>query len=239
MDVDGTEDEEILNFGDQVKVFADWHPDGEHIVFLSESTGDGTQDHFSLGVYHWPTHSLRWLIDDPERVIEGEWVTRDGLVVVDEMKDANHLTTCLDITTGQETPFPRLPGNLLPIGQAVDGTWIAMYYSATSPAELVRLPLKRKVSGRLGLTDQGLGAYRFIPQRASPGRGFPLEISGWNGDPGLVIPGITQLKTCHHLYPWWTHLSHRKPAQSPNSILCSPWFQRAGCKLSWQHRVWP
>ena len=68
MDVDGKQDEEILNFGDQVKVFADWHPDGEHIVFLSESTGDGNKDHFRLGVYHWPTQSLRWLIDDPNRV---------------------------------------------------------------------------------------------------------------------------------------------------------------------------
>ncbi|MFZ0533292.1 MAG: hypothetical protein WAM09_08935, partial [Anaerolineales bacterium] len=131
VDVNGSEDKEILNFGDQVKVFADWHPDGEHIVFLSESTGKGPQDHFSLGVYHWPTQSLRWLIDDPKRVVESAWVTRDGLVVVDEMKDANHLTTFMDIQTGQETSFPRLPGNLLPIGQAPDGTWIALYYSAT------------------------------------------------------------------------------------------------------------
>ncbi len=141
VDVDGRQDEEILNFGDQVKVFADWHPDGEHIVFLSESSGDGNMDFFRLGVYHWLTRGLRWLIDDPNRVIESHWVTRDGLVVVDEMKDANHLTTCLDISPGKETSFPRLPGNLLPVGQAADGTWIALHYSATSPAELVRLPL--------------------------------------------------------------------------------------------------
>ena len=140
VDVDGDNDREILNFGNDKKVFAHWHPDNEHIIFLSESTGHGPQDHFSLGVYHWPSQDLRWLIDSHKRVIEGFWVTRDGLVVVDEMQDANHLTSYLDIHTGQETAFPRLPGNLLPIGQALDGTWIAKYYSATSPAELVRMP---------------------------------------------------------------------------------------------------
>ncbi len=97
---------EILNFGEQVKVTADWHPDGEHIVFLSESTGKGPQDHFSLGVYHWSTQSIRWLIDDPSRVIENEWVTRDGLVVVDEAKDANHLTTFLDIKIRKRDLLP-------------------------------------------------------------------------------------------------------------------------------------
>ena len=140
VDADGDNDREILNFGNDKKVFAHWHPDNEHIIFLSESTGHGPQDHFSLGVYHWPSQDLRWLIDSHKRVIEGFWVTRDGLVVVDEMQDANHLTSYLDIHTGQETAFPRLPGNLLPIGQTLDGTWIAKYYSATSPTELVRMP---------------------------------------------------------------------------------------------------
>ena len=142
VDVDGKQDVEILNFGEDVKVFAEWHPDGEHIVFLSESTGNGSKDHLSLGVYHWPSQEMGWLIDDPNRVIESFWVTRDGLVVVDEMRDTNHLATWLDIHNGQESPFPRLPGNLLPIGQASDGSWLGLYYSSTTPTELVRLPLQ-------------------------------------------------------------------------------------------------
>jgi dipeptidyl aminopeptidase/acylaminoacyl peptidase len=185
VDVNGSQDEEILNFGAQVKVFADWHPDGEHIVFLSESTGDGNKDHFSLGVYHWPTHSLRWLIDDPNRVIESQWVTRHGLVVVDEMKDANHLTTCLDISTGHETSFPRLQGNLIPLGQALDGTWIALYYSATSPAELVRLPLfadnppelvsLTRVWEHTGLSPSDLSTAEDFRWKSVDG----MEIQGW------------------------------------------------------------
>ena len=185
VDVDGTEDKEILSFGDQVKVFANWHPDGENIVFLSELTGKGKQDHFSLGVYHWPTQSLRWLIDDPKRVIENEWVTRDGLVVVDEMQDANHLTTCLDIRNGQETAFPRLPGNLLPVGQAEDGNWIALYYSAASPIELVRLPLQAETPADLVSLTRVWEHTQLTSGQLSPAQDFRwksidgMQIQGW------------------------------------------------------------
>jgi dipeptidyl aminopeptidase/acylaminoacyl peptidase len=185
VDINGNRDEEILNFGEQVKVFADWHTDGEHIVFLSESTGDGNKDHFRLGVYHWPTHGLRWLIDDPNRVIESEWVTRDGLVVVDELKATNHLTTCLDITTGHETSFPRLAGNLLPVGQALDGAWIALYYSATSPSELVRLPFHAQSPAELVSLTRVWEHTSLTPDQLYPAEDFRwksvdgLEIQGW------------------------------------------------------------
>lgn len=184
VDVDGNDDMEILNFGDQVKISANWHLDGEHIVFLSESTGKGPQDHFSLGVFHWPTQSLRWLIDDPARLIEREWVTRDGLVVVDEVRDANHQATCLDITSGKETAFPHMPGNLIPIGQAVDGTWIALYYSATSPTELVRLPLDVKSPADLVSLTRVWEHTKLTPNQLSSAQDFR-----WNSVDGLQIQG--------------------------------------------------
>ena len=184
VDVDGKQDKEILNFGEQVKVSADWHPDGEHIVFLSESTGKTLQDHLSLGVYHWPTQNLRWLIDDPRRTIESSWVTRDGLVVVDEMRDTNHLTTFLDIKTGREISFPRLEGNILPIGRALDGTWIALYYSATAPVELVRLPLQAKSQ------DELISLTRVWEHtQLSPEQFIPAEDFRWKSTDGMEIQG--------------------------------------------------
>jgi dipeptidyl aminopeptidase/acylaminoacyl peptidase len=184
VDVEGKQDKEILNFGEDVKVTADWHPDGEHIVFLSESTGKGSQDHFSLGVYHWPTQCTRWLIDDPSRVIENEWVTRDGLVVVDEAKDANHLTTFLDIKSGKEIYFPRLPGNLLPIGQAPDGTWIALYYSSTHPEELVRIPLDAINPQDLVSLTRVWDHTSLSPEQLTPAQDFR-----WESTDGLPIQG--------------------------------------------------
>ncbi len=185
VDVGGKQTCEILNFGDSVKVFAHWHPDSENIVFLSESTGRGRQDHISLGVYHWPSQQIRWLIDDPGRAIESHWVTRDGLVVVDEIKAASHYTTFLDIHTGRETSFPRLPGNLLPIGQAADGAWIALYYSATTPTELVRLPLDATVPDDLHSLSRVWEHTQLAPAQLKPAEDFRwksvdgMEIQGW------------------------------------------------------------
>jgi len=185
VDADGKDNREMLNFGEAIKVFAHWHPDSEHIVFMSESTGKGSQDHFSLGVYHWPSQELRWLIDDPARGIESHWVTRDGLVVVDELKASNHVTSYLDIHTGQETAFPRLPGNLLPIGQAADGCWIAMYYSATTPVELVRLPLQAHSPDELVSLTHVWEHTQLTPAHLAPAQDFRwksvdgVEIQGW------------------------------------------------------------
>lgn len=185
VDVDGKQDREILNFGEAFKVFADWHTDSEHIVFLTESTGKGPQDYFSLGVYHWPTGSLRWLIDDPDRFIDNEWVTRDGMVVVDEVMGGNHQATALDIFSGQETPFPHLPGNLLPIGQAPDGVWIALYYSSTSPTELVRIPVNAHHPGDLVSLTRVWERTQITPAQLTPAEDFRwksgdgLEIQGW------------------------------------------------------------
>jgi dipeptidyl aminopeptidase/acylaminoacyl peptidase len=71
-------------------------------------------------------------------MIEGAWVSPDGLVVVDEIRHAVHRPSVLDTRTGLETPFPVLPGNLMPLGRAPDGGWVALYYSATTPPDLVR-----------------------------------------------------------------------------------------------------
>jgi dipeptidyl aminopeptidase/acylaminoacyl peptidase len=128
----------MLSFGERNKVFARWFPDGEHILVLSESTGEQKQDYQSLGVYHWPTEEMRWLVDDPERSVEGAWVSPDGAVVVDEMLLAGHEATYIEMPSGSERPFPRLAGNLLPLGRAADGAWVGMYYNASTPTELVR-----------------------------------------------------------------------------------------------------
>jgi dipeptidyl aminopeptidase/acylaminoacyl peptidase len=146
VDVDGQHDKEILNFGDDIKVHATWFPDGERILVLSESTGAGKQGYQSLGVYHWPSEEMRWLIDDPDRMIEGAWVSPDGLVVVDDMRDARHQPSYIDPQDWVEQRFPQFTGNLLPLGRANDGAWIASHYSSVSPVDLIRISSLEKDS---------------------------------------------------------------------------------------------
>jgi dipeptidyl aminopeptidase/acylaminoacyl peptidase len=185
LDVEGKEDRGILNFGDKVKVFARWLPDGEHIVFTSEETGKGPQQHISLGVYRVKDGQVRWLVDDPSRGIEGFWASPDGLVVVDEVDKASHAPTFIDPLSGVESCFTRLPGNLVPLGRAADGFWVGLYYAANSPVELVRFPQDviatadlvslTRVWEHTALRPQDLAAAEDFTWQSVDG----LEIHGW------------------------------------------------------------
>ena len=200
-DVEGREDREILNFGDRVKVAARWFPDGERILVLSESRDGRPQEHYSLGVYHWPGGEMRWLLDDPARSIEEAQVSPDGLIVVEELREARRVPSFLDPDTGVETGFPRLAGNLRPLGRArlacpepsrgersrkaTDGDWVARYYAATLPCELVRLTPDADSPDDLVSLTRVWDNTDLDPARLTPAEDFyyrsedGLEIQGW------------------------------------------------------------
>jgi len=185
VDIHGVKDEEILNFGDQHKVTARWLPDSENILVHSESLDGSPQDHKSLGVYHWQTKSMDWLIDDPQRNIENAWVSPDGLIVVDEVVDASHFPTFINPDTREEISFPRFPGNLLPIGRAANDAWIGIYYSATSPRALFRFSLDALEPGDLKPLTNVWEHTRLKPEQLTPAEDFRWvsvdgqEIQGW------------------------------------------------------------
>lgn len=184
VDVDGQEDREILNFGDEVKTYARWFPDGDHILFLSESVDGAPQEHVSLGIYHHPTGVIRWLIDDPTRYLESAWVTPEGQVIVDEVREAGHACSLIDPHTGVETPFPQLAGNLLPLGRALDGGWTGMFYAAQQPVDLVRFNLPAATADELvSLTNV------WAHSALDPARLKPAESFHWTADDGLPIQG--------------------------------------------------
>jgi dipeptidyl aminopeptidase/acylaminoacyl peptidase len=184
VDVDGHEDREILNFGEKVKVTAQWFPDGEHILVLSESRDGRSQDHYSLGVYHWPTGEMRWLLDDPSRSIEEARISPDGLIVVEELRQARRTPSFIDPSSNKEAPFPPLPGNLRPVGRSADGAWIARYYSATRPCELVRCTLDASSPENLA-TLTHVWKHTELDQSSLT----PAEDFRWRSEDGLEIQG--------------------------------------------------
>jgi dipeptidyl aminopeptidase/acylaminoacyl peptidase len=103
---------------------------------------------------------------------------------VDELDRARHLTSFLDPIAGVETAFPRLPGNLLPLGRAADGAWIASYYSATSPTELVRFAPDASTPDDLVSLTQVWDRTDVKPSHLTP-----AEDMTWRSEDGLEIQG--------------------------------------------------
>jgi dipeptidyl aminopeptidase/acylaminoacyl peptidase len=127
---------------------------------------------------------MRWLVDDPDRTIEEAWISPDGSIVVDEMVDARHKPAYIDSETGEEHYFPQGKGNLLPLGRAVDGSWVGMHYSATSPHELVRIPLDMQHPDDSTSLTQTWDHTKLTPEGL-----FPAEDFRWQSVDGLGIQG--------------------------------------------------
>ncbi len=178
-------DRELLNFGDAHKVYAYWLYDSQQVVFISESTDGQPQNHISVGVHDCSSGITRWLIDDPARAIEWVRVTPDGAVVVDEVQHASRTSSLLDVATGVETPFPHLPGNLIPLGRTPTGEWVALYYAANQPTELVRFAIDAeqpeqlvsltRVWERTAVQPQQLAAAESVTWASSD----RLAVQGW------------------------------------------------------------
>lgn len=136
VDVEGQEDREILNYGADKKVQASWSQDGQQALFLAE-----TGLHRSLGLWDMATGAKRWLINDPQRNLEGAFLPENapGQAVVEEIKETSPRTSWLDLVSGQERFLPALPGGLVPLApEAGSQNWVGYYFSARQPADLVQ-----------------------------------------------------------------------------------------------------
>jgi dipeptidyl aminopeptidase/acylaminoacyl peptidase len=137
VDIDGANDHEILNYGDQVKVYASWFPDGSRVLVLAER-----ETHRRLGVWDLETESVRWLLDDPARNVEDAAVPYGSdRIVVYEVQQARTRCSLMDPETGEETWLPEMEGNLLPIAPTGRGSWVGQTYSSRQPSDLVRFPI--------------------------------------------------------------------------------------------------
>ncbi|NJN18199.1 MAG: S9 family peptidase [Oscillochloris sp.] len=177
IDVEGGSDVEILNAGDDRKVRAAWMPDGRNLLFVAEHA-DGTYQR--VGRYDIVSGATDWLLDDPQIQVEAAWPTRDGLVVVDEVRAARHCAHIIDPQTGARRLFSALPGNLQPLGQAPDGAWIALHYSSTAPADLLRISDDTTIVSLTRVQER---------MQIDPADLTPAEEFRWHSSDGLEIQG--------------------------------------------------
>jgi dipeptidyl aminopeptidase/acylaminoacyl peptidase len=180
VDIEGKQDREIVNAGDDLKAFASWFPDSKRIMVRAE-----TKTHYRIGVWDIASETTRWLIDDPERNIESAFVPPGSeQAVIVEIKNAGIKTSFLNIETGEETRLPDVPGNLIPRAALGAGAWVGEYYSSQHVTDLVRFSL-------LDFQPESFASLTGVWKRTvlSSADFAPAEDFHWKSVDGLDIQG--------------------------------------------------
>ena len=139
VDIDGHEDRELLNAGDDVKVFASWFPEEHKVLVIAES-----KTHRKLGVVNILDDQVDWIVDDPNRNIEDAYVPYGSKkIVVLEVQGARIKPSLLDPLSRKESDLSFEAGNLLPLAPFSADEWIGMFYSSNQPKELSRFSITK------------------------------------------------------------------------------------------------
>jgi dipeptidyl aminopeptidase/acylaminoacyl peptidase len=187
VDVDGGNDREILNAGDERKVQAGWFPHDDRILVVAE-----TATHKRLGV--WAPGSsgdaLTWLIDDPGFTLEGAFMPHHSArIVAIETRAARSRAWLVDPASGARSEFATLPGAALPgatilplapVGEGAAGGWVASIAGSTRPRDLVALGGGAEPRSLTGLWTR---------TRLAPADFAPAEDLRWTAPDGLEIQG--------------------------------------------------
>jgi dipeptidyl aminopeptidase/acylaminoacyl peptidase len=132
MDIDGQNDRELVNVGDDLKAYATWFP-GEHkLLVIGE-----TKTHRKLGIITLPEEQVDWIVDDPIRNIEDAYVPYGSKeIVILEISQARTKPSILDTLTGKERDLSSKIGTLIPLAPFSSEEWIGLFYSSNQPDEL-------------------------------------------------------------------------------------------------------
>ncbi len=137
--IDGTNDDEIINVGNDLKAQASWFPDGTRLLILAETE---TRTHRRLGVWDVQARTLEWLVDDPAVNIERAHVPRGSdQIVAWVAQGARTCSALVETRTGRITEVPSGNEELLLLAPFSDNMWIAQLNSTDTPSDLVRVAI--------------------------------------------------------------------------------------------------
>ena len=137
VDLDGTNDVEVVNVGDDLKVQASWFPDGTQLLILAETEA---RTHRRLGIWDVTSRTLTWLVDDPAVNIERAHVPHGSdRIVAWVARDARTQSAWIDPRTGRITDAPSKCEELLLLAPVSDDLWIAQVNATDTPSDLVTI----------------------------------------------------------------------------------------------------
>ncbi len=215
VDIQGKEDREILNFGPKARVQAVWLPDGQNVGFITETKNGKAQKYYSLGIYDIRTEEIRWLIDEPNRNIEGiASPSNSHHLIVLEYQKARVKPSIIDLTNMEEKLLPKIKGSLVPIGPATDKEWAGLYYSSTQPYDIVRFNINNVAPSSFRTLTHVWERTTIKPEDLTPAEDFE-----WKAKDGLKIHGwLYRPKTATKKIIVYVHggpTAHSKDAINP------------------------
>jgi len=129
---DGTNNREILNFGDDKQIQASWHPNNREVVFTAEK-----DTYRQVGIFNIETDNIEWLIDDPERNIESVFVPiGSDHIAIKEIQQAKTVVFLLNRKTQKSEKCSEIQ-TVVPLTKMGDTDWLSLYYHSTQPEDLV------------------------------------------------------------------------------------------------------
>lgn len=204
---DGNEDREILNFGPKAKVSADWTHDGR-VAFDTDTIDGERHDSVAVGLYNPLNRKTDWLAI-PEN---GEPYDRVSVpkysqhVMMVQEREGRTKSFIYDLEHEAITNTTPLRGNLLPVSPISPTEWLGIYYSSTSPKNLVKFnPFKLDI-GKFEYLTNMLGGSGISEEELTPAQDFRwisvdnTMIHGW-----LYQPVKSNGKTIVHIHggPTW------------------------------------
>ncbi|MGY5864077.1 MAG: prolyl oligopeptidase family serine peptidase [Candidatus Thorarchaeota archaeon] len=140
--LDGDEDREILNFGPTAKVEAQWTHDGQ--ILFNTDTYDGVRTNtVSVGLLNINSGKIDWLSTPSQGGPYSFSNVPDHShhIVVGETIEAKKKPYIYDLQTNLLSSAISTTGNLWPITNLENDEWLGLFYSSTSPRNIVKFNL--------------------------------------------------------------------------------------------------
>ncbi|MFX0084060.1 MAG: prolyl oligopeptidase family serine peptidase [Candidatus Hodarchaeota archaeon] len=152
INTDGTDNQEILNFGPESKVEASWLPDSDQIVFITDTFNDVKLKNRLTGIYSVQKQTIKWINKLGESIgpelsshdFSGAFVSRydpSTLILSEEIK-ARKQVYFFNLKTQSIIKFPKISGTIVPIQKLENGRWLSQYYGSTQPTTYVSISIE-------------------------------------------------------------------------------------------------
>ncbi len=149
INTDGSDNQEILNFGPESKVEASWLPDSDGIVFITDTYNDVKLKNRLTGIYSVKKQTIKWINKLEESIgpelsshdFSGAFVSRydpSTLILSEEIKTKKQVYF-FNLNTQSVIKFPKISGTIYPLQKLENGRWLSQYYGSTQPTTYVSI----------------------------------------------------------------------------------------------------